>query len=734
MIPPIRLFALFLLLMTLAGCTGATFGEIQQPTVNPIPALTSSPIRISTPTPKAADEANWAIYHPDPQHLWNRLFRQLYRRTTREGKEYGWDTLDPLLWPETTHLLEGISYRQTIQLLDEYLSTNGEELITEPVKRAMFQRDLWAVFDWLALQPDSYPTQRQALQQRLVRVIKTLALSQQEILALPDNYAAAINAKAFPTDYLEGDPDVGFLPADLFKPEAGWVCFGRQGGPIAMTHTEAFPFFGRSVFLVFIRVPGGRKATLSYFQKLKPEHFPLLPAGTQVALIRRTFLIDEKGELTLSPIVESVQIRHFSSEAAQSFYEFKLNRALLFAGASGGLQPVESKLALFQAHGDWIQSGLRVEKAEIPDRCIACHIKGLGIDARSILSYSRQRFPLPEQQYPVLIETRPELEAQAVIAWKMEQENWQALQALWPEPDPLPAPKPFDLYDEQVVREVMTQWVAAYNAGDEQTFLAYLSDEYLAYGDCDYPEKRYYSFYDRASVRDWIRQRWLEDDHLQLRDIIVGDYGWQPGELIKVVGLDVHRTNRQLPKGTDIGIKVLFSDDGERGLISVLALASKVRCQKEDWLTWGEKVSDDPPDTCPVTQPPDSPFTPPPPYPPTSPSTDEFWYGTAALWTMLGIDGTWRRLPQQDTGYVQKIAWWREGYDILAEPQPNLTVTGRRLDAPAGPLRSSRATNAYLPYLKSAMLIGVTIPTLGCWEITGHYEGHDLSFVVWVAP
>lgn len=604
MIPPIRLFALSLLLMTLAGCTAATFGEIQQPTVNPVSRLTPSPILISTPTPKASDEVNWAIYHPDPQHLWNRLFRQFYRRTTREGKEYGWDTLDPLLWPETTHLLEGISYRQTIQLLDEYLSTNGEELITEPVKRAMFQRDLWAVFDWLALQPDSYPTQRQALQQRLVRVIKTLALTQQEILALPDNYAAAINAKAFPTNYLEGDPDAGFLPADLFKPEAGWVCFGREGGPIAMTHTEAFPFFGRSVFLVFIRVPGGRKATFSYFQKLKPERFPLLPAGTQVALIRRTFLIDEKGEITLSPIVESVQIRHFSSETAQSFYEFKLNRALLFAGASGGLQPVESKLALFQAHGDWIQSGLRVEKAEIPDRCIACHIKGLGTDVRSILSYSRQRFPLPDQQYPVLIETRPELEAQAVIAWKMEQENWQALQALWTESDPLPAPKPFDQNDEQVVREVMTQ-----------------------------------------------------------------------------------------------------------------------------------KVSDDPPDTCPVTQPPDSPFTPPPPYPPTSPrSADEFWYGTAALWTMLGIDGTWQRLPQQDTGYVQKIAWWREGYDILAELQPNLTVTGRRLDAPADPLRSSRATNAYLPYLKSAMMVGVTIPTLGCWEITGHYQGHDLSFVVWVAP
>jgi hypothetical protein len=32
------------------------------------------------------------------------------------------------------------------------------------------------------------------------------------------------------------------------------------------------------------------------------------------------------------------------------------------------------------------------------------------------------------------------------------------------------------------------------------------------------------------------------------------------------------------------------------------------------------------------------------------------------------------------------------------------------------------------------MLVGVDIPTLGCWEITGQYNGTELSFVVWIAP
>jgi Gram-negative bacterial TonB protein C-terminal len=29
---------------------------------------------------------------------------------------------------------------------------------------------------------------------------------------------------------------------------------------------------------------------------------------------------------------------------------------------------------------------------------------------------------------------------------------------------------------------------------------------------------------------------------------------------------------------------------------------------------------------------------------------------------------------------------------------------------------------------------GISIPALGCWEITGHYAGDELRFVVWVAP
>jgi hypothetical protein len=112
----------------------------------------------------------------------------------------------------------------------------------------------------------------------------------------------------------------------------------------------------------------------------------------------------------------------------------------------------------------------------------------------------------------------------------------------------------------------------------------------------------------------------------------------------------------------------------------------------------------------------------------------DFWYGSAKLWTRLNETGAWSALPFDGAGYSQKVFWWREGYDWQKEPQPNLVVTGKRLDAPAPPMVGTRATNAFASDIGSAMLVGVSIPTAGCWEVTGQYGDAKLSFVVWVGP
>lgn len=405
------------------------WNNIQQPTDNPVATMKPSSEPISTLMPKTFNEARWDIYHSDPQHLWNRLFRQLYGRTAQDGTQYGWNSLDPLLWYETTHLLEETSHEQTIQLLDEFLSTNGEELITDPLKRAMFLRDLWTVFDWLTIRAEGYSEQRQALQSRLAQVMQRLALTDQEILSLPDNYGMAVRSKEFPATYQMDNPDVAFLPTDLLTPDSDWICLGRDGGPIAMSHTEAFPFFGRSVFLVFIRVPEGRAATLDFLRELNPEGQPApLPIGAEVALVRRMLLIDDNGTMTLSPVVESVQIRHFSP--AQNYYEFRLNRFLLFNRMSGGLHISDKEFILFQSHAIDLFELDHISEVQIPEFCTGCH-GGEVYGTQSVISYSRARFPLSDKKQPVLSETTPEIEAQTVITWKLNHQTWQSLKALW---------------------------------------------------------------------------------------------------------------------------------------------------------------------------------------------------------------------------------------------------------------------------------------------------------------
>jgi hypothetical protein len=138
---------------------------------------------------------------------------------------------------------------------------------------------------------------------------------------------------------------------------------------------------------------------------------------------------------------------------------------------------------------------------------------------------------------------------------------------------------------------------------------------------------------------------------------------------------------------------------------------------------------------CQVTSAPVPAFVPPPPYPAQPPPAyaNEFWYGTADLWTMLRSDETWMGLPQSPAGASQKVFWWSAQYGLADEPVPAITVTGHRLDGPSDPLISSPATNASADF-GTARLTGVTLPATGCWEITGHYRGHDLTFVIQVIP
>ena len=419
--------------------------------------------------------AGWDVYDPDPAHVWNRLHRSLFARTGRDGREYGRDELDPLLWDSTGHLLGGESNRQASERLDEFLDARAERLVPDPLKRAMLQRDLWAVFDWAVRRTPDRPTPGQrGLQTRLARAIRRLAPSPAQAAALPDTYAAAVASGAFAADFDPARPEAPFLPPDLLRPGGAWVQVGVAGVGEAAAPSHVFGVDGRSVFRVFVSLPGGRAATLAYLKGVaefprpwvrnarggdpRPNpRLPQFPAGTRLALVRQMLVVDERGEPAATSVTESVQIRvhrAIPSEIPEAFnlsrdparpalavYEFRLSRGRLFNGEAGGLRAVardETGFPVFQSHGiDPFESGggaaggpAESHRRAILDSCTQCHFRP-GI--HSVLSRVPDvvRLRAHDARRDLAPSPDPAAEAGLTRTWKMRRESWRRLRELW---------------------------------------------------------------------------------------------------------------------------------------------------------------------------------------------------------------------------------------------------------------------------------------------------------------
>jgi len=143
-------------------------------------------------------------------------------------------------------------------------------------------------------------------------------------------------------------------------------------------------------------------------------------------------------------------------------------------------------------------------------------------------------------------------------------------------------------------------------------------------------------------------------------------------------------------------------------------------------------VLKEPPKSCPITKPPAHPFVPPYPaevYP------GNFWFGSEKLWINLPADGTWKGLPHYrptDTAFRQKLLWWHKGFDGRNDLEPTLKVSGKRLDSTAPIFKVEESANTYGGPDSRFLVVGIDIPTLGCWEIKGVFGAAELSFVIWV--
>ena len=421
------------------------------PQRQPHPAVT-----VDSPRP-----APGPLYDNDPNHIWNRLDRHLRVRVAADGKTFGADAVDPLLWRETRHLLTEPSHLQTLALLDEFLNGNAERLVMDPLRRALFQRDLWAIFDWTVASRDydAHAGARHALATRLARIIRRVALTAEEVASLPDSYTALVVAGRHPTTYDPQNRERAFLPVGLLDPGGDYVAI-HGDTPVAQHSDE----MSRSAFGVFLNLPGGRGATLRHLRTLWNTSEPFvvdpiasfggerratinpavttLPEGAQIALARRMLLIDTDGQIRGTNVMESLQIRVFRKaepclgvacaglSTDQDFYEFVLDRAGLLTGDTSGLRPIgrhEASFTTFSSKGidpfEYRSGPVRLNPRL--QMCVACHQEHGLASVRT----SRRLF----KPHSSADGGGPPGDGLTHLApfWKTQRSDWGYLQALW---------------------------------------------------------------------------------------------------------------------------------------------------------------------------------------------------------------------------------------------------------------------------------------------------------------
>lgn len=370
----------------------------------------------SPPSPaRAADRRPQArgvrVYDPSPDHLWNRLHEALSAGIEGEGTDDPAD-LDPFLSQDSPFPDGSERYKRAVAVLDEFIAKRGDRLIAAPRKRALLQRDVWTLFDKVA--PSRFladPGKRDGemeLARRVARILPRLALTADQIKTLPNTYAEAVSAKAFPN---------GSDAGRLWEADGPWVLLGSaEETPLARTHVEFFG--GRSAFFVFLRLSDGREQTRKYIADLRLDRAaPKLPQGSQTALVRQMHLIDDRGRIVLTPVVETVQIR-----GARDL-KFKLDRKAFLAGEPSlrAQGPEDQERSYLSFLGRNAGDG----RAKVLSTCFHCHQ-----DAVSMLnSYDRPFRPAQSIRPRLVVSSR---DKEIRIAWlgKKDRYEWGLLQGL----------------------------------------------------------------------------------------------------------------------------------------------------------------------------------------------------------------------------------------------------------------------------------------------------------------
>ncbi len=408
-----------------------------------------------------AKEEPQKVYAPDPADAWNRIFFCLFTRKVQtrlsddfqeakpldpvkvrglaiskgsfERIEGGDRAIEPFYPSHFVGYGQGpferwVSPRfsQLKQALEEALR---EKTDPPPLARAMMQSDIWAAYDRLSAYEEQRREDRERRQQVLAlfaRFMKKLALTPQEIQALPNNYATAPQ-----------------LP-DLFSAESQWLeilWFPER------IHEDFADY--RRVARVFVKPVSPPIDKIAFLNGLRQAN-DISGRLSAVALVSQNLLVDRHGKIMASPLTYEVQVRRFLKNrdgklVGVAVEQFELSRRLLLSNPkSGGFEFLEKTAPVYLASGGNdldFASDVHDGKPDrqpvlvrLKTRCTECHEE----HTKSVFTFDLHNRRFEYQRIapdPPVALLKPLLNehAQFVIQRKSERKEFSALQERWRE-------------------------------------------------------------------------------------------------------------------------------------------------------------------------------------------------------------------------------------------------------------------------------------------------------------
>jgi hypothetical protein len=362
------------------------------------------------------------IYSDDPHDSWNRIFCILFSRrieanlssdfpeaapfqqhdenrdvtlSTRlfERIETGDRAIDPLYYPANDTregrrqlLLEPV-YSEFMSAMQDALADNSPRA---PLARAWMQSDLWSAYDILGEplfaedRSRELEARHQAALDALARLIRKVALTPEEIRALPDNYSQSASKFALP---------------DLFHNSGGWVEI--QWFP-DRAHDGAAEY--RRYSRIFVKLPNSVRNTQKALDALRESEGDAKSALDGAAILIQLILIDSHGKLTPTHLTAETEFRLFERASDGTFKRTnirvcEISRQLLLRDSQAGglVYEDETSQAYFGSY-TFASPSFAEGPADKPGhpivvtirrRCMHCH----GPDVTDLMSFEIKEPP-----------------------------------------------------------------------------------------------------------------------------------------------------------------------------------------------------------------------------------------------------------------------------------------------------------------------------------------------------